>query len=267
MGLDQVRNATVTLATASLYRSALHASELIRCWQHTVACGILAAELAKAVGAFQDEAYTAGILHDIGRLGLLAAYPREYQKTLQDAAAKSLDLLDYEREQFGMDHCEVGRWLAERWALPKQFLVIAGRHHDLPDGSPLDLRTLIHMACRLADYLGFDVTKPLKPIDLEELLAPIPEARRRRLTDETKGLRRLVEEHLGDYGVALAATEPDPGETTEEESSEDSALAEEFPVCLPERNARSVAAPPRWLAPAVWIAVIISAFAIWILFK
>ena len=258
MGLDQVRNATVTLATVSLYRSALQASELNRCWQHTVACGILAAEIAKACGAFQEEAYTAGILHDIGRLGLLAAYPREYQKTVRDAAARSLDLLDYERDQFGVDHCEVGRWLGERWGLPEEFRIIAGRHHDPPDGSVLDLRILVHMACRFADYLGFDVTKPLKPIELDELLAPIPEARRLRLIRDIDHLRRIVEQHLGDYGVAMTVA----GEPVEEKP-EDVSLPEEFPVCLPEPASNE--APRGWLTVAGWLAVLVAALAVWML--
>lgn len=265
MGIEQVRNATVTLATVSLYRSALKASELIRCWQHTVACGILAAEIAKAVGAFQEQAYTAGILHDIGRLGLLAAYPREYEQTVRDAAARSLDLLDYERDQFGVDHCEVGRWLGERWGLPIEFRVIAGRHHDLPDGSELDLRTVVHMACRFADYLGFDVTKPLKPIDLDELLAPIPEARRARLTRDTRQLRGMVEQHLGDYGVAMAVGE---GEAEEPGAVEEPSLPEEFPVGLPEPESAGLPdLTRRWLGIAGWAAVVVAVLALWMLYK
>ena len=260
MGLEQVRNATVTLATVSLYRAALQADELIRCWQHTVACGILAAEIAKACGVFQEEAYTAGILHDIGRLGLLAAYPREYQKTVRDAAERSLDLLDYEREQFGVDHCEAGRWLGERWGLPKEFRIIAGRHHDPPDGASLDLRTVVHMACRFADYLGFDVTKPLKPVELDELLAPIPEARRLRLIRDVDRLRRMVQEHLGDYGAALAATEePNP------EQAEEVSWPEEFPVCLPEAGGSETSRG--WITVAAWVAVLVAALAMWMLYK
>lgn len=265
MGLEQVRNATVTLATVSLYRSALQASELIRCWQHTVACGILASEIAKACGLFQEEAYTAGILHDIGRLGLLAAYPREYQKTVRDAAERSLDLLDYEREEFGVDHCEVGRWLAERWGLPMAFRIIAGRHHDPPDGSPLDLRTLVHIACRFADYLGFDVTKPLKPIELDELFTPIPESRRLRLTRDIKRLRSMVEEHLGDYGVGVTPTDPTP-EAREEDKPEDAELPEEFPVCLPEASAPTRSGS-RWLAVSAWLAVFGAALVAWWFYK
>ena len=230
LGLDEIRNAVTTLAMASFYRSS--ASELVRCWQHTIACGLLSDEIAKATGQFREQAYTAGVLHDIGRLGLLSAYPAEYQQTLREAAEHALDLLDYEREKFGVDHCEAGRWLAERWALPGEFRFIAGRHHDLPDGSPFDLRTLVHIACRLADHLGYDVTIPLQPIGLEELFSPLPEPARRRLIQEMDRIRVSVEVHLGEYGACLPET-PQPQVDDPEQLIVQASLPQEFPVCLP----------------------------------
>jgi HD-like signal output (HDOD) protein len=116
-----------------------------------VAPAILADQIAKACGAFVDVAYTAGIIHDIGRLGLLVAYPREYETIIRDAAERYLDLLDFECEQCGVHHAEAGRILAERWDLPAELRVIAGRHHDPCEGGDLDLLRIVHVACRLAD--------------------------------------------------------------------------------------------------------------------
>ncbi len=261
LGLDEIRNAITTLAMASFYRSS--ASELIRCWQHTIACGLLSDEIAKATGQFREQAYTAGVLHDIGRLGLLAAYPAKYQQTLREAAARALDLLDYEREKFGVDHCEAGRWLAERWALPDEFRFIAGRHHDLPDGSPFDLRTLVHIACRLADHLGYDVTIPLRPIGLEELFSPLPEAARRRLIQEMDRIRTSVELHLGEYGVCLEET-PQPQVDDPEQLTVQASLPDEFPVCLP-TTPDPEPAPAGYLWVATLLAVAAAAGSAWVL--
>jgi HD-like signal output (HDOD) protein len=142
LGLDQTRQITVTLATAAYSQGTLVAADLRRCWEHTVATAILADQIAKACGAFVDIAYTAGIIHDFGRLGLLVAYPREYERIIRDAAACCLDILDFECEQFGVNHAEAGRILAERWGLPAEFRVIAGRHHDPCEGEELDPRRL-----------------------------------------------------------------------------------------------------------------------------
>src|SRR5204863_396988 len=126
------------------------AKELRLCWEHTLATAILADQIAHACEAFTAVAYTAGIIHDIGRLGLLVAYPKDYERIIRDAAEGCLDLLDFETEQFGIHHAEAGRLLAERWKLPEEFLMIAGRHHDPCEGQELDLLRIIHVACRLA---------------------------------------------------------------------------------------------------------------------
>src|SRR5579859_6557355 len=138
LGLDRTREATVTVATAA-YATGLRTKELRRCWEHTVATAILADEIARACGAFIGNAYTAGIIHDIGRLGLLVAYPRDYERIIRDAADRCLDLLDFETETFGMHHAEAGRVLAERWNLPEEFRIVAGRHHDQCEGEEIDL--------------------------------------------------------------------------------------------------------------------------------
>ncbi len=244
LGIEEVRNATTTLAMASYYRSS--AVELVRCWRHTIACALLAEEIAKATGQFRDQAYTAGVLHDIGRLGLLAAYPSEYQQTVRDAAEHALDLLDYEREKFGLDHCEAGRWLAERWALPEDFRVIAGRHHDPPDGSPFDLCTLVHVACRLADHLDYDVTRPLRPVELDELLAPLPEPARRRLTEEMDRIRKAIELHIAEYGAFLPESAKAAREESPEQAIAELQLSNEFTVCLPDAAPSSDSGGRAW---------------------
>jgi HD-like signal output (HDOD) protein len=76
LGLDRTRKVTITLAAAAFSGAALRAAELRRCWRHSLATAVLADELAKRCGLFVETAYTAGMMHDIGRLGLLVAYPR-----------------------------------------------------------------------------------------------------------------------------------------------------------------------------------------------
>jgi HD-like signal output (HDOD) protein len=86
LGLYRVRCLCTTLATANQLKALLHVEELARCWRHMLACALLTSELAHCCSAFEDRAYTAGLLHDIGRLGLLLAYPKEYAALLRAAA-------------------------------------------------------------------------------------------------------------------------------------------------------------------------------------
>ena len=54
---------------------------------------------------------------------------------------------------------------------------IAGRHHDPCEGTTLNLLSIVHVACRLADALGYDVVKPLAPLDFDTVLAELPAGR------------------------------------------------------------------------------------------
>src|SRR5437588_4284509 len=155
VGRDRTRQVAVTHAMAAYTKGAPRTDELRRCWQHMIATAVLAEEIAQACGEFTKVAFTAGIMHDIGRIALLVAYPNEYERAIQSAPARCLDLLDFEREEFGLDHAEAGRLLGVQWGLPAEFQVIAGRHHDPSDGSELDLLQIVHVACRMAGMLGY----------------------------------------------------------------------------------------------------------------
>ena len=199
LGLNRTWQETLSAATAAFTRAALGASELRRCWRHTIACAVISEKIAQACDVEPATAYSAGLLHDIGRLGLLVAYPAEYEAVIRKAAERTCDLLDFERERFGVDHAEAGRWLAAKWQLPEIYQVIAGRHHDRPDGSPTDLLTIVHVACRLADFLGFEVTQPLRKMEFDEIAADLPkhaiERMRRILLNTTAEIEQKIESY------------------------------------------------------------------------
>lgn len=216
LGQDRTREITLTAATAVYAQAAPRTAEMKRCWRHTVAAALLSQEISRACGAFTESAYAAGLLHDIGRLALLVAYRGEYEATIRDCAARCLDLLDFEKERFGADHAEAGRWLGERWGLPPDFIVIAGRHHDPSDGAELSLLKIVHVGCRLADYFGYDVTRPLTPPDLNQILAELPERARERLSADTDRLAKKIEAAIEGFGENEAAEAARPASPPEE---------------------------------------------------
>jgi putative nucleotidyltransferase with HDIG domain len=211
LGTDLTRKLVLTYATAAYTKGALGAEELRRCWQHTVATAVLADLIAKACGEFTEVAFTAGIMHDIGRLGLLVAYPAEYERVIRDAASRCIDLLDFEREEFGMDHAEAGRVLAERWGIPPGLAQIAGRHHDPCEGTTLHLLSIVHVACRLADALGYDVVKPLAPLDIDTVLAELPARGKLNLGKSPAELRAQIELSIAEYGSEQGNPTPEEG--------------------------------------------------------
>jgi HD-like signal output (HDOD) protein len=228
LGLERTRQLTTTLATAAYSQGAQRTDELRRCWEHTVATAILADQIAQGYGAFTESAYTAGVIHDIGRLGLLVAYSNEYNTLIRDAADKCLDLLDYERERFGVDHAAAGRMLAEQWGLPNDFLVVVGRHHDPCEGEELDLLRIVHVACRWADTLGFDVTRPLALLDQDMVLSELPAGVRNRLRFDPEQLRSLIADQVHSYDGAevMPPLAPAGGEAQSDADTEPEPVAE-----------------------------------------
>jgi putative nucleotidyltransferase with HDIG domain len=197
LGLQTAKNLAVTLATGGYAAFGRSAPERQRCWRHTLACALLAEEVARASSLPADQAYTAGLLHDIGRLGLLVAFPKEYAALLKSAdevgnTQDSAFLLDREREVFELDHCEAGRRLAEQWGLPDELAAAAGRHHDRAYGE-FNLLALVQLSCKLADTLGFHVIHEQQPVPFEKIRDSLPEAARARFWHDARELRKFID--------------------------------------------------------------------------
>ncbi len=118
-------------------------------YQHAVGTAVIAEQLArKTAAAKPGQAYTAGLLHDIGKVvldqHLTDAYPLLYRRLSQDSA---LDFTEAERALLGTDHIEAGLRLAERWSFPDS-LTEAIRCHHHPEGAELhpELAHIVHLA-------------------------------------------------------------------------------------------------------------------------
>lgn len=234
LGLRRVRSLTMTVASGKYLKAALEIAELRRCWRHTLACALITEELARACSIHEDVAYTAGLMHDIGRLGLLVAHPEEYAELLKiaaqgQAADGDFDLLDHEKEVFGMDHCGVGNYLAEQWRLPEEFRIVTGRHHDPPSGLEMDLLGLVYLGCQLADGLGFDVVRPLRARTVEEVREALPAAAQHRFHRDATELKEFVEARISALDIADLPPPPPAPQRDEPQPEEAAREAEPAP--------------------------------------
>jgi len=192
LGVDRVRALTLTVALGSHLRAALRIEVLRRCWRHSVACALISEELAALCSLPQDRAFTAGLLHDLGRLALLVAYPTQYANALLVSEENAFDLFQTERDLFDIDHCEAGRWLMQEWQLPAPYQEIAARHHQDLCPSRFDLLEVVSLGCRLADTLGCEVIKPKHLCTLDEARAALPPAAQARFDLQPEALRTRI---------------------------------------------------------------------------
>lgn len=185
LGLERLRGLIMTLSMREFLSPTLQIPVLLQCWRHNLACALLCEELCGAYFLGKDASYTAGFLHDIGRLALLASFPKEYAQMLGLAALHHLEVRECEQGAFGIDHCAAGRWLVEEWEFPVEFQKITGHHHDPPGHGEFDMTALVQLGCRAAEALGFDVGGPGCHGGLAELGPLLPASARHRFPSET----------------------------------------------------------------------------------
>ncbi|MGH9450927.1 MAG: HDOD domain-containing protein [Terriglobia bacterium] len=183
LGAQRVKGIALTIAMKTYLTESFHIPVVVACWRHNLACALVAEELAKVSLIEKDFAYVAGLLHDIGRLALGMAEPREYAELLTSEAKNPVNILDRERELFGMDHCEAGRRLTQSWKLPQAFCDVAEQHHA-PKGSKFDIVALVNRSCQIADTIGFAAVTSTTPRRFEDILLSLPERERKRFNPD-----------------------------------------------------------------------------------
>ena len=176
VGLDRVRTMAMLVALNRMVRSSLRVGSLRKVWVHSLVTAMLAEEAAKIVRSGRDLAYTAGLLHNLGTLGLMSAYPEEYSRMLEVNDDYGFDLLTTERDLFEVDHCEAGAYLAHDWDFPEDLVSAIARHHEPPTAKRYGMENLIRIAWRLADTLGYAAFSPDRLWPYEELVELLPNA-------------------------------------------------------------------------------------------
>nr|WP_315213722.1 HDOD domain-containing protein [uncultured Duganella sp.] len=115
-------------------------------WRHSIATAACAKVLARQMRFNQDYAFTAGLLHDIGRLVLVSCFPNQYAITLAYREEHDCYLLEAERKVLGVDHVDAGMALAEHWNFSDTMRLAIGGHHDPEAPGAGFLAAIIHVA-------------------------------------------------------------------------------------------------------------------------
>lgn len=132
LGLPMVRNLTLGLTVWDATTSHIAARDARRLWEHSLAVATVAQHLATHTRACSAaDAFTAGLLHDVGKLVLARQFPDAYRPLLVPTPVRSR-LPALERAAVGHDHAEIGALLFERWRLPKLLIEAVARHHEEP---------------------------------------------------------------------------------------------------------------------------------------
>ncbi|MBI5086584.1 MAG: HDOD domain-containing protein [Acidobacteria bacterium] len=174
MGMDRVKTMATFVVLRKMVRSSVKVEALRKVWIHSIATALIAEEAARVAKIAHETAYTAGLLHNLGTLGMMSAYPAEYSRMLDVSNDFGFDLLKTERDLFEIDHCAAGAYLAQDWDFPDEIAAAIACHHDQPVPGALGLDGVIQVSWRLADTLGFAAFSPDKAWEYSILVSLLP---------------------------------------------------------------------------------------------
>lgn len=162
IGLERIRHTMLGIAMMERFGSATLADRIstLTLWEHSIACGVIASELARAAGdANSETAFTAGLLHDVGRAVLAERLGDRYARVIAAAERLQAPLEAVELRMLGVTHADVMEGFLQAWGLPRPLRVPVVLHHTtleragaLAGGQVADVHRLA-LANRLAHAL------------------------------------------------------------------------------------------------------------------
>ncbi|MEW6489039.1 MAG: HDOD domain-containing protein [Thermodesulfobacteriota bacterium] len=173
-------------------------------WRESVAIAVACQGLAELVGGrVPEEAFVAGLLHDVGKL-VLAAHDPEQSAGIYDSGLEGPALLAAETRAFGVNHAELAGELARRWQLPPVLERALEGHHRhfsaLPEEGPDRMAFLVGVAKSLAAPRWREHLEP------RELAARVARLVRRpvgRVLEMIQALPARMEEYAGFFEIQL----------------------------------------------------------------
>lgn len=150
LGTKRVSQIVMGVAAAPLLKSEVEGYDLgpEQLWKHAMAVGIGSEELAKKQETNAAEvAFTAGLLHDIGKIALGTFIDADGDEIKSQAFDKGLSFQKAEQNVLGIDHAEVGARLLDHWDLPEEHVQVVRWHHEPDQASEnASVADLVHVA-------------------------------------------------------------------------------------------------------------------------
>ena len=132
LGVNEIFNMVVGIAVVEVFKD--HDSsdlfDLDAFWEHAIGTGEISRTLARKLGLrFMGAEFTGGLLHDMGKIIYDQFFHEEFNEALRSSRENRTPLWQEEKRIFGVDHAELGAWLARNWKLPERLVEVVEYHH------------------------------------------------------------------------------------------------------------------------------------------
>jgi two-component system cell cycle response regulator len=187
LGLDEIKKIALGMTVFEKMFKSGRAKQFDRLlfWRHSLSVAVLSLEIAKKTGyPDPEEAYIAGLLHDVGKVFLDINGKRDYGSFIQELSSSTELIIEQERSTLGLGHDDIGAFFCSLWKLPEK-LIMAVKYHHQPfdqmdftreDKLLISIVSLANFLCWTQGIGSFDFIRPpiLPPevetfIDLEKI--------------------------------------------------------------------------------------------------
>lgn len=195
LGFNTVRSLAFACSVYDVFKADVEGYSLARgeLWKHSLACAMASRLVARRIKfRSPDQAFIAGLLHDIGKVILNFHVGASYEEIIRNVGEGGASFQEAERAVLGYSHSDVGARVAEKWSLPEDLVAAIGYHHE-PASAPAGrgLTAVVHVADAIVLSLGIGIGRDqlyynvdggilgqlgLKENDIEELVSSLGSA-------------------------------------------------------------------------------------------
>lgn len=165
LGFDAIRNLACLEGISSHFRkNCRDGFDFENFMRHSIGVACCAKFIARHAGLNPDIAFVSGLLHDVGQIALAVTLPDELHNVAEYKQQHDCHIAEAERAVLGMDHADIGMYLAERWNFPPVIGAAIGSHHRVFDEVSSRMADMVHIAEILSHALDFGSSDMVPPL-------------------------------------------------------------------------------------------------------
>ncbi|PIQ26788.1 hypothetical protein COW36_00445 [bacterium (Candidatus Blackallbacteria) CG17_big_fil_post_rev_8_21_14_2_50_48_46] len=162
LGFETVKSLVLGVSVLDTFK--IREFNMYEFWQHSISTASMAAFLAGKLGyPRKDEAFTVGLLHDVGKLVFMLKAPQIYRQILSEVESSSVPSLQLERRYLKMDHAFAGAQVARLWNFPPAYIQALDVHHSRSclNDQPVSLRQVLYLGNLICHLIEGDTEEAI----------------------------------------------------------------------------------------------------------